>query len=134
VSVELRSSRWWTDDERDRTLGVLRGAGLTTVVVDAPPKSGLPTVVAATAPLAVVRFHGRNDENWDRKGISAAERFRYLYDRRELRAWVPTVEELAQEADEVHVLMNNCYQDYGVRNAADLRDLLVAAGAAELEV
>jgi uncharacterized protein YecE (DUF72 family) len=133
VSVELRSPRWWTEDEQDRTLGVLRDAGLATVVVDAPPKSGLPTVVAATAPLAVVRFHGRNDENWDRKGISAAERFRYLYSRDELQGWVPKVEELADAADEVHVLMNNCYQDYGVRNADDLRDLLVAAGAAELE-
>jgi uncharacterized protein YecE (DUF72 family) len=134
VSVELRSPRWWTEDEQERTLGVLRDAGLTTVVVDAPPKSGLPTVVAATAPLAIVRFHGRNDDNWDRKGITAAERFRYLYDRQELRDWVPKVEQLAEEAEQVHVLMNNCYQDYGVRNASDLRDLLVDAGAAELEV
>jgi uncharacterized protein YecE (DUF72 family) len=134
VSVELRSPRWWTEDEQERTLGVLRDAGLTTVVVDAPPKSGLPTVVAATAPLAIVRFHGRNDDNWDRKGITAAERFRYLYDRQELRDWVPKVEQLAEEAEQVHVLMNNCYQDYGVRNAADLRHLLVDAGAAELEV
>jgi uncharacterized protein YecE (DUF72 family) len=134
VSVELRSPRWWTEDEQERTLAVLRDAGLTTVVVDAPSKSGLPTVVAATAPLAVVRFHGRNDDNWDRKGITAAERFRYLYDREELEAWVPKVAQLAEEAEEVHVLMNNCYQDYGVRNAADLADLLVEAGAAELEV
>jgi uncharacterized protein YecE (DUF72 family) len=133
VSVELRSPRWWTDEEQDRTLAVLRDANLTTVVVDAPPKSGLPTVVAATAPLAVVRFHGRNDENWDKKGITAAERFRYLYDRGELEAWVPKVEQLAEQAEQVHVLMNNCYQDYGVRNAADLADLLVDAGAAELE-
>ncbi len=47
---------------------------------------------------------------------------------------MPKVEQLADEAEQVHVLMNNCYQDYGVRNAADLRDLLVDAGAAELEV
>ena len=124
VSVELRSPRWWTEDEQDRTLAVLRDAALTTVVVDAPPKSGLPTVVAATAPLAVVRFHGRNDENWDKKGITAAERFRYLYDKGELEAWVPKVEELAQEAEEVHVLMNNCYQDYAIRSARDLGSLL----------
>jgi uncharacterized protein YecE (DUF72 family) len=133
VSVELRSPRWWTEDETDRTLGVLRDARLATVVVDAPSASHLPTVVAATAPLAVVRFHGRNDENWKKKGISAAERFRYLYERGELEGWVPKVEELADSAEEVHVLMNNCYEDYGVRNAADLRDLLVEAGAAELE-
>ena len=47
---------------------------------------------------------------------------------------MPKVRQLAEEAEQVHVLMNNCYQDYGVRNAADLGDLLVEAGAVELEV
>jgi uncharacterized protein YecE (DUF72 family) len=30
----------------------------------------------------------------------------------------------ASQAQETHLLMNNCYQDYAVRNAAQLRDLL----------
>ena len=34
----------------------------------------------------------------------------------------------AQQVREVHLLMNNCYQDYGVRNAADLQQLLLDAG------
>lgn len=134
ASVELRSPRWWTEEERERTLALLGEHDLSAVVVDAPAASELPTVVAATAPLAVVRFHGRNDETWDKRGISAAERFRYLYERDELAAWVPQVEALAAEAEEVHLLMNNCYEDYGVRGAADLRGLLLDAGAAELEV
>lgn len=124
VCVELRSPRWFADDEVDRTLGVLRHTELAYVVVDAPSKSGLPTVLAATSRLAVVRFHGRNDETWDARGVSAAERFRYLYSKDELREWVPKVQELAAQAEEVHVLMNNCYQDYGVRNAADMAHLL----------
>ena len=123
--VELRSPRWWeTDEDRDRTLGVLRDAGLAHVVVDAPPKSGLPAVVAATAGTAVVRFHGRNDDTWDRRDISAAERFDYLYSREELSAWVPRLEELAGRVDRVHALMNNCHGDKGVRNAADLAGIL----------
>jgi uncharacterized protein YecE (DUF72 family) len=125
VSVELRSPRWFAADEVDRTMGVLSDAGLTYVVVDAPKASKLPTVLAVTTPsLAIVRFHGRNDDTWDARGISAAERFRYLYSRRQLAAWKPKVAELASHAEEVHLLMNNCYQDYGVRNAADLADLL----------
>jgi Mn-containing catalase len=36
------------------------------------------------------------------------------------------VQALAGAAGEVHVLMNNCYEDYGVRNAADMTDLLAA--------
>ena len=123
--VELRSPSWWaTDEDRDRTLGVLRDAGLAHVVVDAPPRSGLPAVVAATAGTAVVRFHGRNDDTWDRRDISAAERFDYLYSREELAAWVPRLEELAGRVDRVHALMNNCHGDKGVRNAADLAGIL----------
>lgn len=83
-----------------------------------------PIVVATTDDLAIVRFHGRNRDNWQRKGITAAERFRYLYDAEELQAWVTPLEGLSRQAGEAHVLMNNCYQDYGVRNARQLGSLL----------
>jgi uncharacterized protein YecE (DUF72 family) len=129
--VEFRSPLWLGEDDRDRTLGLLADHELAFVVVDAPRASKLPTVVAATTGLSVVRFHGRADDTWDKRGITAAERFRYLYDDDELRQWVPRVERLADESEEVHLLMNNCYQDYGVRNAADLGRLLAEAAAGE---
>ena len=50
--------------------------------------------------------------------------FKYLYSKSELRAWVPKLQTLAERAGKVHALMNNCYQDYGVHNAADLAGLL----------
>ena len=128
--VEFRSPAWLAADDRDRTLGLLADHDLGFVVVDAPPASKLPIVVAATSGLSVVRFHGRADDTWEKRGITAAERFRYLYDDDELRQWVPRVERLAGDSQEVHLLMNNCYQDYGVRNAADLGRLLSEAGAA----
>jgi uncharacterized protein YecE (DUF72 family) len=84
----------------------------------------VPPVVARTAPLAMVRFHGHNRENWEKKGITTAEKFRYLYKPAELKSWVPKIEELARGAQEVHAVMNNCYSDYAVRNADDLADLL----------
>jgi len=127
VCVELRSPLWFGDDDLDRTVRWLADHDLALVSVDAPEVSKLPRMAAATTDLAVVRFHGRSDETWSTRAASAAERFRYLYDRRELRPWVDRVRHLAEEADEVHVLMNNCYQDYGVRNAADMVDLLSAA-------
>ena len=124
--VELRSPLWFGKDDLDRTLGWLADHELTLVNVDAPKVSKLPRLAAATADLAVVRFHGRADDTWSGRATSAAERFRYLYDKRELRPWVKRVQELAGEAREVHVLMNNCYEDYGVRNAADMIDLLAS--------
>jgi uncharacterized protein YecE (DUF72 family) len=131
VCVEFRSPAWLGENDRDRTLGLLADHDLAFVVVDAPRASGLPRVVAATSALAVVRFHGRADDNWAKRGITAAERFRYLYDEEELRPWVGRVERLAEDSREIHLLMNNCYQDYGVRNAADLGRLLAEAGASE---
>jgi uncharacterized protein YecE (DUF72 family) len=124
--VELRSPLWFGKDDLDRTLGWLADHELTLVNVDAPKVSKLPRLAAATADLAVVRFHGRADDTWSGRATSAAERFRYLYDKRELRPWVKRVQELADDAREVHVLMNNCYEDYGVRNAADMTDLLAS--------
>lgn len=123
--VELRSPKWSASDELQRTLGLLRDLGLAYVVVDAPAVSGLPTVVEATTPeLAVVRFHGRADSTWSARNVSAAERFRYLYSPGELRQWAPRARQLADMASRVHLLMNNCYQDYGVRNAAELAAML----------
>jgi uncharacterized protein YecE (DUF72 family) len=125
VCVEFRSPTWLSPDDRDHTLGLLRDHKLALVVVDAPAKSKLARVEVVTDPdLAVVRFHGRNDDTWKKPGTSAAERFQYLYSAAELRPWAQRLDGLAEQAGRVHALMNNCYQDYGVRNAADLMELL----------
>jgi len=126
LCVEFRHSRWLENNECESTLGLLESLGLTFVCVDEPAgfASSVPPVVATTADLAVVRFHGRNAETWEGPVPSAAERFRYRYDTPELREWVPKVRELAASAREVHLLMNNCYRDYGVDNAAELVTLL----------
>jgi uncharacterized protein YecE (DUF72 family) len=81
--------------------------------------------MAVTNPdLLVVRFHGRSDSTWSDTSRSAAERFRYLYSHEELEELARPIAEIAQEVRETHLLMNNCYRDYAVRNAGELRDLL----------
>ena len=103
-----------------------RTTAYTYVVVDEPQgfASSVPPVVAVTAPLGMVRFHGRNPETWEKKGISTAEKFRYLYQPSELKAWVPNLRIWRRSAKEVHAIFNNCYSDYAVRNAEDLAHLL----------
>src|SRR5438874_1149892 len=64
------------------------------------------------------------DEAWEARVASAAERFRYRYQERELLEWVPKLRALAGSAREVHVLMNNCWRDDAVVNAAELLGLL----------
>jgi uncharacterized protein YecE (DUF72 family) len=126
-AIEFRGAGWMKEGKQERTLDLLREIGATYVVVDEPQgfSTSVPPVVACTSPdLAMIRFHGHNAENWEKRGISAAERFRYLYNEDELREWVGPARELAGEAQQLHVLMNNCYADYGVRNAAQFADLL----------
>jgi uncharacterized protein YecE (DUF72 family) len=129
-AVELRHASWFNDKNRERTLAFLEKYEIPFVMVDAPPgtKSSVPPMTVVTSPkLAVVRFHGRRTETWEASGIPVVERFRYLYDEAELSEWVPRIHETAQQVPEVHVLMNNCYANYGTTNAREIADLLAAS-------
>jgi uncharacterized protein YecE (DUF72 family) len=108
--VEFRHRSWFEDENRAEVLSFLEELGATNVVVDAPKtdaKNLVPTVVAATSPLAYVRFHGRNAETWNVRGGSASERFDYLYTREELTEWGEPLRQLSEGSEEVYVLFNN---------------------------
>jgi uncharacterized protein YecE (DUF72 family) len=124
--IEFRNAKWLAGEECTSTLEFLEQHNLTFVCVDEPQGFGssMPPVLAATAPLGVIRFHGHNDENWERKFITAAERFRYRYDHTELTHWATRLREFSGSLDEVHVLFNNCWQDYAVDNAASMLGML----------
>lgn len=129
IAVEFRRGTWMDPAERaDRTLTRLEELGLAYVAVDMPQgfDSSLPPTATATSDrLAVVRFHGRNTQNWERKGITTAERFDYLYSKKQLEPWVSKLKSLAGEAKQVHVLFNNCYGDKAVRNAKQMAGLVM---------
>ena len=127
LAVEFRNATWMSERNRAETLAFLEEHGLTYVSVDEPQgfPSSIPPIAAVTSPaLAIVRFHGRNAENWKKPGLTAAERFDYSYTKPELEEWLPKIRELAAEAREVQLLMNNCYGDKAVNNASQLALLL----------
>src|SRR5437867_5353954 len=126
LAIEFRNGTWMSGRNRDETLRFLRENDLVYVSVDEPQgfASSIPPLAVATSDLALVRFHGRNAETWTKQTATAAERFKYDYSDAELKEWVPRIESLAGEADEVQVLMNNCYADYAVTNAKRLAELL----------
>jgi len=128
ISVELRNPRWFAGGAERDLLALLREHELAYVCADEPQgtTASVPPLVVATAPLAVVRFHGRNAAAWARHGVDVRERYDYLYSDDELRGWLSGIARLAEEAAEVHLLMNNCVGDKGVRNARDLARLLRA--------
>ncbi|MFF5056417.1 DUF72 domain-containing protein [Micromonospora sp. NPDC000663] len=122
---EFRHASWFDGDNADETVAFLREHHLPYVCVDMPQghRSSVPPVLAATADLAVVRFHGHSDK-WTSKDIH--EKFGYHYSKRELADWAPKLRELADDAGRTHVLMNNCYRDYAQTNAKTLIGLLDA--------
>jgi uncharacterized protein YecE (DUF72 family) len=127
MAVEFRNATWMAEErDRERTLKFLADNQITYVCVDEPQgfKSSVPPVTAVTAPTALLRMHGHNAEMWNKRVKTAAERFDYLYSEDELREWVPRVRDLAGDAREVHVLMNNCHRDYSVRNTRQIGEML----------
>jgi uncharacterized protein YecE (DUF72 family) len=70
-----------------------------------------------------MRFHGHNDKGWTSGDIY--QRFGYRYSPEELAQWAPKLRELAANASETHVLMNNCYRNYAQINGAQLAAMML---------
>jgi len=129
VAVEFRTPAWLDAGHREGTLAFLRTRDIPFVAVDVPEghRTSMPAVFEATSSrLAVIRFHGRNHETWDLKGVPPNVRFRYDYSDQELQEWVPRIREMERSAGRVHALMNNNYSNYSVKNAQQLEKLLEA--------
>jgi uncharacterized protein YecE (DUF72 family) len=128
AAVELRNRAWFDERTRERTFEFLRHNELSYVCVDSPPgfESSVPAIGEVTAgALAVVRFHGRNTDNWEAKVTRVSQRFRYLYDETQLVQWLPFVRAISEQAEEVHLVFNNCYGNYATTNALEMTALLL---------
>lgn len=128
VAVEFRNAEWMTERLRERTWDLLTRLGISYVAVDEPqgtPTSVPPLVHTTQRRLAVIRLHGQRADTWAARGVPAVEKYRYLYSPAELDAWAKKVVEAAATADNLHVIFNNCYANYGAVNAAELIGRLV---------
>ncbi len=129
--IEFRHRSWLEEDERADTFAFLERNGLAYVSVDAPrtrASNVVPPVAAATHALTYVRFHGRNARTWNIRSEKSWQRFDWMYSAEELAEWVPKLEGLTRDADEVYALFNNNRDDFAPRSAMILRDLLDEAG------
>ena len=131
IAVEFRHPSWLEPRLRERVWAQLREQAMTYVVADTPPgtPTSLPIVPAITTPeLAIVRLHGRRSELWGAREATVAEKYRYLYAPQELEEWLSLILELAEEAEQVHVVFNNCYANYGTTNALEMAELIERSG------
>ncbi|MCT9090417.1 DUF72 domain-containing protein [Streptomyces sp. ASQP_92] len=124
MAVEFRHPGWWRAEHIDATTALLTELDAAAVAVDMVqtlPDSVPPVIRVTNKDLALVRFHGRNSA-WGTG--TKEERFRHGYTPEELSEWAPRVREMAERAQEVHVLFNNCCGDAAVRAAQAMRQLL----------
>jgi hypothetical protein len=71
LAIEFRHNSWLNEKNTERTLTFLRDNDLPLVCVDEPQgfKSSVPPVTEITSDIGLVRFHGHNQETWEKKGI-----------------------------------------------------------------
>ncbi|MBI4188019.1 MAG: DUF72 domain-containing protein [Chloroflexi bacterium] len=129
LAVEFRTGGWLSGDNLKETLTFLRRHQLALVCVDEPQglKTSVPMVAEVTSSVGVVRFHGRNAANWEKKRITAEERFNYLYSKDELRDWLPKIQLMAEQTEKVHVIFKNKSHDFPVRNAREFTEILTGS-------
>ena len=134
LAMEFRNNVWLSEKNRATTFDFLRRNDLPFVCVDEPQgfKSSVPPIAEVTSDIGLVRFHGRNSETWEKKGIGPAERFNYLYTEEELQPWASKIAEISKQTSEMHVLFNNCYQDKAVVNARQMCLMLGSPGRPQM--
>ncbi len=57
---------------------------------------------------------------WDARDVAPCRRYAYNYSPDELAEWAPKIPALHADGKPVHVLMNNCWRGFAVRNVHTL--------------
>lgn len=119
LALEVRHASWDVPEVYDG----LRERKVAFCNIDQPLfKNSIGPSERVTAPLGYVRLHGRNHEDWFRKGAGRDERYNYLYSPEELKPWIEKIEAIRGQAKEIYAITNNHYRGQAVVNAFDLQE------------
>jgi uncharacterized protein YecE (DUF72 family) len=127
IAIEFRHGSWYEPLVREKVFHFLRKNRIIHVVADEPQYETLatvPFVPQTTADVAYYRFHGRNKENWLKKGIETSLRYAYEYSDEELKEFAPHVQTSAKMAKQAYAMFNNCHGGSAMRNAEKMRVML----------
>ena len=118
--VEVRDSSW----NNPETLEFFAQKNVAFCNIDQPVlgKSLAPTE-HVTAPLAYVRLHGRNYNEWFNSD-NRNDRYNYLYKERELEGWKDRIENVAEKAQTTYVITNNHFESKAGVNAIELKSMI----------
>jgi uncharacterized protein YecE (DUF72 family) len=128
LAIEFRNRNWAVGEQLKSTLDFLREHQASFVNVDAPPDDHftiMPTELnKITNPrVTYLRLHGRDARAYV-TGKSVAARFNYDYSDDEIAQVAKRTRQLAEKAEQVHVVFNNNSLDYAPRAGLRLRKAL----------
>jgi len=127
MAVEFRHGSWYASDVREQVFHFLRKNQIIHVVADEPQfgtQATVPFVPQTTTDVAYYRLHGRNRENWLKKGVETSLRYAYLYSDEELKGFIPHIQTSAQHSKVTYVMFNNCHGGFAMRNAERMKALI----------
>jgi uncharacterized protein YecE (DUF72 family) len=118
--VEVRDSSWNNAD----TLAEFARQNVAFCNIDQPVmgKSLAPTE-HVTGPIAYVRLHGRNYDQWF-DSDNRNDRYNYLYKESELEDWQERIENIAHRAQATYVITNNHFESKAGVNAIELKSMI----------
>ena len=118
--IEVRHNSWTNEG----TLRYFSDKGVAFCNIDQPTlgKAITPTE-HVTAPLAYVRLHGRNYDQWF-DSDSRNDRYNYLYTDPELRGWKTRIETIGEKAQKTFVIANNHFEGKAAVNALQLKSMI----------
>ncbi len=121
AAVEWRHPSWFAPSNFEHSLVLLREYDASFVCVDMPQAhpDSVPPLLAVTSEVAVIRLHGHSP-HW--VGGSKEDRYRYGYSATELADWADNARQLAEQAEDVHVVFNTCCAGAAQQSAAQLLD------------
>lgn len=106
-AVEFRHSSWL----RKETYQLLTKHNVAYTIVDEPL---LPPEVVITADFSYIRWHGHGKKIW----------YDYEYNEKQLKDWIPKIEETQKKVKKTYGYFNNHYNANAVKNAIEVLQMM----------
>ena len=118
--VEVRDSSW----DNAETLAAFAQKNVGFCNIDQPVLGrSLSPTEHVTAPVAYVRLHGRNYDQWF-DSDNRNDRYNYLYKEKELEGWKERIQNVAGKAQTTYVITNNHFESKAGVNALELKAMV----------
>jgi len=118
--VEVRHSSW----NNTETLEAFAQKSVGFCNIDQPLLGrSLGATEHVTAPIAYVRLHGRNYDQWF-DSDNRNDRYNYLYKEKELQDWKARIVSVAERAETTYVIANNHFESKAGVNAIELKAMV----------